>query len=122
MRDAGLAFVFSARGSEWPGMGNLFPAAGPDVRQAIDRCDAFVRDRLRWSITDELDRSRDSGRMADESLVPTLAAIQIALCDGWHARGVVPSAVLGISGGEFAAAYAAGALTLDDTMAIACAV
>jgi len=51
---------------------------------------------------------------------PALTAIQIALCDLLRSLGVRPDAVLGLSGGEFAAAYAAGGLSAEDAMELAC--
>ncbi|MGH2346301.1 MAG: acyltransferase domain-containing protein, partial [Chloroflexota bacterium] len=38
----------------------------------------------------------------------------------WRSRGVRPDAVVGMSAGEFAAAYAAGVLGIEDVMNVAC--
>ena len=45
---------------------------------------------------------------------PALFALEVALTEMWRARGVTPTAVLGHSVGEYAAAWAAGALSLED--------
>lgn len=50
---------------------------------------------------------------------PTTTAIQIALVRLFSSWGITPSAVLGHSSGEIGAAYAAGALSLEQCMLIA---
>ena len=50
---------------------------------------------------------------------PAGLALQIGLTELWRARGVSPAAVVGHSFGEVAAAWAAGALTLEQAFEIA---
>jgi acyl transferase domain-containing protein len=50
---------------------------------------------------------------------PLCTAIQIALVDLLSSWGVTPSAVVGHSSGEIAAAYAAGSLTKEDAIIVA---
>ena len=54
-------------------------------------------------------------------LQPTLLAVEIALSELWRSWGVTPSAVVGHSMGEVAAAHVAGALSLSDAMRVICA-
>lgn len=69
---------------------------------------------------DELSKSPKDSILGHSSISqPACTAVQIALTDlldSWHVR---PSAVVGHSSGEIAAAYAAGILSLEDCMAIA---
>jgi len=52
---------------------------------------------------------------------PTLVAFGLALAASWRHRGVEPSAVVGHSIGEIAAAHVSGALRLEDAMTVVCA-
>jgi polyketide synthase 12/myxalamid-type polyketide synthase MxaF len=72
----------------------------------------------------ELTRKSEDYRLheSEDLLEPTLVAIQLALCEVWRSKGVLPDAVVGMSGGEFSAAYAAGVLGIEDAMRPACSV
>jgi acyl transferase domain-containing protein len=56
-----------------------------------------------------------------DRIQPSLFAIQIALATLWQSWGIMPSAVVGHSMGEVAAAYTAGILTLEEAIHIVCA-
>lgn len=69
--------------------------------------------------TEELSRDAESTRVNELALsMPLCAVVQIALVRLLRSWGIAPSAVTSHSSGEIAAAYAAGALTLQAAMAI----
>ncbi|KAK3681229.1 polyketide synthase [Podospora appendiculata] len=80
----------------------------------------FTGQGAQWYAMGELLKTSDTTRVA-ESLIsqPVCAAIQLAIVDLLRAWGVTPSAVVGHSSGEIAAAYAAGILSFEN--AIICA-
>jgi acyl transferase domain-containing protein len=88
----------------------------PLVRARLERCDRAFRPLAGWSIVEELVAG---DRWADiEVALPCLAALGIAVADLWRSWGIEPSAAVGHSAGEIAAAYTAGVLTLEEAMLV----
>jgi len=117
-----LAFVFSGQGSQWFGMGRRLLHNEPIFREVIERCELALRPHTDWSLIAQL-ATTDSAesRLNDVDVIqPALFAVQVALAALWHAWGIEPDAVVGHSMGEVAAAYVAGALSLEDAALIIC--
>jgi acyl transferase domain-containing protein/NADPH:quinone reductase-like Zn-dependent oxidoreductase/SAM-dependent methyltransferase/aryl carrier-like protein len=114
-----LAFVCSGQGPQWWGMGRELLGNEPFFREAIERCDFFVRELGGWSLLDELTRDESSSRLDETAIAqPAIFAIQVALARLWKHWGVEPDAVVGHSVGEVAAAHIAGALSFEDALAV----
>ena len=113
-----LAFVFPGQGAQWVGMARELLVREPAFRASLERSEAALRPLVDWSLLEQL----QSGTRFDDIAVvqPVLLAVEIALANLWRAYGVEPAAVVGHSMGEAAAACVAGALTLDEAMAIVC--
>ena len=115
-----VAFVFSGQGTQRPGMGLELFERRAEFRAALEECDAAIRLRAGWSVIDALRADpRRSQLHRTEVAQPVIFAVQVALARLWDAWGVRPEAVCGHSVGEIAAAFVAGALTLDDAARIA---
>ncbi|WP_344432409.1 acyltransferase domain-containing protein, partial [Amycolatopsis minnesotensis] len=68
-----------------------------------------------WSLTEVLTGVEGAPGLDRVDVVqPVLFAVMVSLARLWRSYGVEPAAVLGHSQGEIAAAYVAGALSLED--------
>ncbi|MDA0646831.1 type I polyketide synthase [Nonomuraea ferruginea] len=108
-------FVFPGQGSQWAGMAVDLLDEDETFRAALRRCEEALRPHTGWSVEDVL-RGAPGARSLDgtDVIQPVLFAVMVALAELWRSLGVRPSAVLGHSQGEIAAAYVAGALSLED--------
>jgi cytochrome P450/malonyl CoA-acyl carrier protein transacylase len=112
-----LTFIYGSREVLWSGIaGKLFEQSGA-IRDALMRCEDFVRGRLGWSLQAVFTSENFD---SEEVRGPSLTAMQIALTEGWRERGIEPDVIAGRSGGEYAAEYARGALVLEDAMEVVC--
>ncbi|QLJ03455.1 SDR family NAD(P)-dependent oxidoreductase [Streptomyces sp. NEAU-sy36] len=114
-----VAFVFPGHGSQWPEMAReLLDTAPAFAEQARACADAFAP-YLDWPLLDVLRAEPDAPSVAEvEVAQPALFAVMVSLAALWRSYGLTPAAVVGHSQGEVAAAYVAGALTLDDAARI----
>lgn len=114
-KSQGPVFVFSGHGGQWRGMHRALWERFPAFRDALERCDALIRSVAGWSVLEEIQAEGDRWRLEGgnvERVQTALFAFQVALAELWKSWGVVPSAVVGHSMGEIAAAYVSGALDL----------
>ncbi|MFE0678797.1 type I polyketide synthase [Streptomyces sp. NPDC058867] len=116
---AGVTFVFPGQGSQWDGMGRELLATSPVFAARIAECEAALAPFVEWSLTEILNGPEPESRWADwtehvEIIQPALWAVMVSLAAVWEALGVTPSAVVGHSQGELAAAVVAGAVSLED--------
>ena len=109
-----VALVYSGNGAQWEGMGRRLLATSPLFRDTIEEVDALFQTHASGSLLDELLGLPGENRYAATEIAqPTLFAVQVGVTRLLRAQGVVPTAVIGHSVGEIAAAWAAGALTLE---------
>ncbi|HWO63666.1 MAG TPA: SDR family NAD(P)-dependent oxidoreductase, partial [Umezawaea sp.] len=110
--DGRVVFVFPGQGSQWVGMGVELLESSPVFAERMAECERALAPFVDWSLREAL---------ADEALLlrvdvvqPVLWAVMVSLAHLWRSAGVEPSAVVGHSQGEIAAAVVAGALSLED--------
>ncbi|MFF2082105.1 SDR family NAD(P)-dependent oxidoreductase [Kitasatospora sp. NPDC058162] len=107
-----VAFVFPGQGWQWTGMGRELMDSSAAFATRMAECGRALAPFVDWSLTDVLD---DETMMAKVDVVqPAMWAVMVSLAAVWESLGVVPSAVIGHSQGEIAAATVAGVLSLDD--------
>ncbi|KTS76476.1 polyketide synthase [Pseudomonas oryzihabitans] len=112
-------FVFPGQGSQWAGMGMELYDAFAVYRQTIDQVERALQPYVDWSLLAVLRGAEGAPSLERIDVVqPALFAVMVAIARLWQSLGCTPDAVIGHSQGEIAAAYIAGALTLEDAVKI----
>lgn len=110
-----LAYVFSGQGAMWPGASRDLFDANHSYREMLIQCDQALRPHLGRSILPALFGSTAAHDLeATELAQPALFAVQMGLTAVLSSWGMTPTACVGHSAGEVAAACFAGRLTLDE--------
>ncbi|WP_082540059.1 type I polyketide synthase [Bosea sp. Leaf344] len=112
-------FVFSGNGAQYPAMGEVAYQASSAFRREIEEIDALYRPIAGWSIAEQF-RDGVSRDVLDTTsrTQPLLFAVQSALAAVLKRYGFHPSAVLGHSVGEIAAAECCGFLSRADALRV----
>lgn len=110
-----LAFLFSGQASQYLGMADDIYRREPRFRDIFDRCGELFEAARGCKLKDIVFGAEGRSRLDQTcNTQPALYAVQCGLANLWRSWGVVPDIVLGHSVGEFAAAFCAGAYTLED--------
>ncbi|WP_344397100.1 type I polyketide synthase, partial [Streptomyces asiaticus] len=107
-----VVFVFPGQGSQWAGMALELLESSPVFARRMGECAGALASLVEWSLPDVLADERALARV--DVVQPVLWAVMVSLAELWRSYGVVPSAVVGHSQGEIAAACVAGGLSLAD--------
>ncbi|KAF9694091.1 hypothetical protein EKO04_007724 [Ascochyta lentis] len=116
-----LVMVFTGQGAAWPQVGRALLLSNPTFSHTIASLDKHLQGLgAIWSLKEELLKPARTSRVFEaEFSQPLCTALQLALVDTLASVGIKPAAVVGHSSGEIGAAYAAGALTSQEAIAVA---
>ncbi|KAK2877027.1 Type I Iterative PKS [Arthroderma sp. PD_2] len=117
-----MVFVFTGQGAQWPGMGKQllseFDNFRDDIR-AMDRALQTLVHPPNWRIEEELLKASHPTRVDEPEFAQTLcSAVQLGIANLLSRWGILPAGVVGHSSGEIAAAYSAGAITMESAIII----
>ncbi|QWF85158.1 D-alanine--poly(phosphoribitol) ligase subunit 1 [Amycolatopsis sp. CA-230715] len=110
--ESGAVWVFPGQGSQWAGMIHGLSEKFPVFAARLDECERLLSAHVDWSLREVIEDDEALSRV--DVVQPALWAVMVSLAEVWRSFGLEPSAVVGHSQGEIAAACVAGALSLAD--------
>jgi len=112
-------FVFTGQGAQWWAMGQQLIRREPVFRKVLEDIDSFLKPLAGWSLVEEMTRDEASSQINRTNIAqPAIFGLQVALSELWKSWGIHPAKVVGHSVGEVAAAYVAGAYSLEDAVKV----
>jgi [acyl-carrier-protein] S-malonyltransferase len=108
------AFIFPGQGAQYAGMGQDLYDRYPEAREVFDSADRV----LGFSLSSLCFTGPEEALKLTENTQPAILAVSVAACRVLQAKGIKPDCVAGHSLGEYSALVAAGALRLEDGVAL----
>ncbi|MFI5980679.1 type I polyketide synthase [Streptomyces sp. NPDC051555] len=110
-----VVFVFPGQGSQWAGMAVDLLDSSPVFAGRLAECGRALAEFVDWDLLDVVRQVEGAPSLGRVDVVqPVSWAVMVSLAELWQSFGVKPSAVVGHSQGEIAAACVAGGLSLQD--------
>ena len=119
-RNPPVVFMFPGQGAQRVNMGRELYETEPLYRDTVDRCAKILIPEIGLDLRDILFPSPEKAKWAEELIVqtritqPALFVTEYALAQLWISWGIVPSAMIGHSVGEYVAACLAEVFSLED--------
>jgi acyl transferase domain-containing protein len=110
-----MTFVFTGQGAFYTGLGKSLMDHSKQFRSTIQHLDKLSKSQGFPSLLPAL-ATTETEPPSPTAVQLALVCIQIALVHLWRSWGIKPSLVIGHSLGEYAALYAAGVLSMEDTI------
>ncbi|XP_033104709.1 mycolipanoate synthase-like [Anneissia japonica] len=114
-------FVFSGMGTQWWAMARQLMNACPIFSNVIQLLDEYLRKNgAKWSLVYMLSKETAENKIIKDTEISQscICCVQIGLVELYKHYGIIPSAIIGHSVGEVAAAYTAGLLTMSSAVKI----
>lgn len=122
IQEQGSVWVYSGNGCQWAGMGLQLLAQSSLVRETVAEVNALIKQYSDICDVEQLLGEPQENDCYDltELAQPALFALQVAITRYLRDQGIQPVSVTGHSVGEVAAAWASGALTLEQAARVIC--
>ncbi|MEW9701474.1 SDR family oxidoreductase [Paenibacillus sp. SI8] len=118
-QSSGIVFVFTGMGPQWWAMGRQLYQEEPLFRALAEEIDGKFIACAGWSLVAEMMANEAESRMEETAIAqPANFLLQVGLAALWRSWGICPTAIVGHSAGEVAAAYEAGAMSLEDAVRV----
>ncbi|MBW4432010.1 MAG: SDR family NAD(P)-dependent oxidoreductase [Pelatocladus maniniholoensis HA4357-MV3] len=108
-----IAFLFTGQGSQYAGMAHQLYQTQPTFRRTLDQCETIYQELTGQSLLEVIFANSDAALTHTSYTQPALFIVEVALAQLWHSWGIQPTAVLGHSLGEYAAACFAGIFDIE---------
>ncbi len=115
-RASEVVFAFPGQGAQYAGMGRALYDAEPAFRAAFDECAEGLLGELGFDLRERVFGDDPQALLPTAVMQPSIFAIEYSLARWWMSVGLVPSAMVGHSVGEFVAATLAGVFALPDAL------
>lgn len=111
-----VVFMFPGQGAQYPGMGKALYDRFAIYQETVDTCAALLKETEGWDIR-QIIFSDDAETLKNTRYTqPALFVTEYALAKLWMSWGILPSAFIGHSVGEFVAACLAEVFSLSDAL------
>ncbi|PWY84328.1 polyketide synthase [Aspergillus eucalypticola CBS 122712] len=116
-----IAFAYTGQGAQWPRMGVELTDTHPVFAATMEEAGRALEDLgAEFSLFEELNREAAESRVSQPQISQVVCtAVQLALTNLLASWGIQPNMVVGHSSGEIGAAYAAGAISVSEAIALA---
>jgi len=119
-----VVFMFSGQGSQYANMGRGLYESEQEFREQVDICSEILETHLSFDIRNIIFPNDISIEEANQKIKqtyitqPVLFVIEYALAKLWMSWGIIPSAFVGHSIGEYVAACLSGVFSVQDALSI----
>ncbi len=115
----GPAFIYSGNGCQWMAMGRQLLEKSPVFERTLTKIDSIFSLYAPYTLKDVLNNKENLFNYDQTEIAqPALFALQVGITELLRDKGINPVAVSGHSVGEVAAAWACGALSLEDAVKV----